>query len=276
VSDRDDSPFRRYIQGKGRVYTWPDRTVTNDPEYTFPSVTFICDMKDKPALKYWAANSVSAFAADHKESWINLDRDAAYKLLRAAPWTQSDNAKTKGTNVHKAIETAILADDIAVIDDLDILPYVAAGWRFLQDHVRKIIYTEAHLFNRTWRYAGQADVIATLNDGRVAYIDWKTGKDLYSDYVIQVAGGYMQAEWVGVVGSDQKVTPPPADVGILVLLTGEGEYRAREIPDEVVPQAVKAFQGLRSVAKWEEDFADRALGLELRGDGKEVIAAISA
>jgi hypothetical protein len=276
MSDRDDSPFRRYIQGKGRVYTWPDRTVTSDPEYIFPSVTAIVGQKDKPALKHWAANSVAAFAVDHRDEWLSLDRDAAYKALRSAPFNQSDTAKTRGTNVHKAIERAILAEDLTTIDDLDLLPFVAAGWRFIQDNVRKLLYTEAHLFNQTWRYAGQADLLAVLNDGRIAYIDWKTGKDLYADYVIQVAGGYMQAEWVGVIGSTDKVTPPPADVGILVLLTDDATYRAREIPSDVVPQAVKAFQGLRSVAKWEEQYADHALGLELRGDAKEVMATVSA
>src|SRR3990172_181392 len=79
---------------------------------------------------------------------------------------------------------------------------------------------EASVFNRTERYAGTLDAIATIG-GRTLVIDVKSGKGVYPETALQLAA-YRWAEFVGVPdGSEQ---PMPPTVGAAVLhLTDQGD-----------------------------------------------------
>jgi hypothetical protein len=89
-------------------------------------------------------------------------------------------------------------------------------------------YIEVLLINDEYEYAGTADRIITLPDGRMVIFDLKTGTDLsyaYGSIAVQLAA-YANAEWVYNWRTGQRDPMPPIDktVGIICHLPA-GEAR---------------------------------------------------
>lgn len=54
----------------------------------------------------------------------------------------------------------------------------------------EILETEIGLVSEKLQFGGRPDAIARVQ-GKLAILDWKTSRGLYSDYIAQVAGGYI-------------------------------------------------------------------------------------
>lgn len=245
----------------GRRYMIPD-PAPDGPVVECPSVTTILNKINKPALVNWAALEVAKFAVSNPDKWMSLDEQAAVDVLKRAPYRNSRKKMDIGSAVHLAIDTWIKAgkpDSITnptELDNLDLLPYIAGAIRFLNDHVRKIVRSEVTFANLTYRYAGTCDLVATLNDGRVAVIDWKSGKRLYPEVALQLAA-YANAEFA-VNDDGSRYNVAPATIGVGVHLDGQGGYTAQ--PVEMSDQLFRTFIALRTLQKWSDTMESSVLG----------------
>lgn len=251
----------------GRRYVWPPHT--DKPKLVVPSVTTILNQQSKPALVNAAAKEVATFAVDHILTWQDLPMVDAHDLLKRAPKRVWDAKRDLGTAVHEALELVLETwdgEEVAVAN-MDLLPYIGAAVMYLQDHVTEVIRTEMTIYNRTFRYAGTCDAIVKLKDGRVAMVDWKTGS-LWPESALQLTA-YVRGEFVGHPdGTIEDV--PEVDVGLIVGLSGDGSYEAREV--EFTERMWKTFLALRTVQKWVDDFAADAFGKVHKGSAKSAEA----
>ena len=226
-----------------RTYTFDDL-----PGTAFPSVTSIIGMLDKPALRPWGQKLVAEYAVDHRESWQDLPRADAVDLLKGVPYRTSTRKADLGSIAHDALDTGVTVDP-----DAPEAPYVAAGRRFLADHVAEVIYSEATVRRQDHVFAGTADLFVTLKNGQTAVADYKTSKAVgYIEQGLQLTALAMANEVVSDTGEVSQAPDP--QVGVVVRLGADGEYEAQVIdltyPDgSWTVEAVglgQAFLGLRS------------------------------
>lgn len=239
----------RLAKGRyGRRYVWPP---TGDE---VPSVTTILNQKSKPALKNWAAKEVATYAVENILEWQNLPPDDAIDLLKRAPYRNTRKAADIGTAVHTALEAWVNGEKQPTeLVDIDLLPYVAGGVQWLDDHVSEVLFTEATVFNLTYRYAGTVDLIVNLKDGRTAIADWKSGKGLYEEVAWQLTA-YAKGEFIATQDGDEW-TPtdmPDIDVGIGVHIPGDAGYTAKEV--QITDRRWKEFVALRTIQRFEDEF----------------------
>lgn len=255
----------------GRRYMIPDPPPDGDP-IECPSVTTILNNIAKPALVNWSALEVAKYAYAARETWHNLEEQAAIDLLKRAPYRDSRKKMDVGLAVHLAIDAHLKAgtqaatEEAPEVDDLDLLPYIAGALRFLDDHVDRVIQAEVTLVNLTYRYAGTCDAWVQLKDGRIAPVDWKTGKRLYPEHALQVCA-YANAEFA-VAPDGNRYNLAPAELGVVVHLDGQAGYTAQ--PVELDQQLFKTFVALRTLQKYRDTLEGTVLGeplpIQERGD----------
>lgn len=255
----------------GRRYMIPD-PAPDGPPVECPSVTTILNNINKPALVNWAALEVAKYAYTERDTWHKLDEPAAVDLLKRAPYRDSRKKMDVGTAVHIAVDAHLKRDtgEPPVVTDLDLLPYIAGAIRFLDDHVQRIVRSEATLVNLTYRYAGTCDLVAKLKNGALAVIDWKTGKRLYPEVALQLAA-YANNEF-GVNADGTRYNLAPITHAVAVHLTGDGTYTAQ--PVELTDQLFKTFIALRTLQKYRDTMESSVLGDPLPyGGGLEDLEA---
>jgi len=226
-------------------------------------VTTILGQLSKPALVNWSAKEVATYAAENMDAWQNLPPSDAIDLLKRAPYRNMTKRQNIGSAVHTAIESWQGGEP--VVEDLDLLPYVAAAVGFLDGHTTELLEQEATVFSRQYLYAGTLDAIVTLKDGRIAIVDWKTGKAIYPEAALQLCA-YANAEFVGTADGTEHPLPE-IDLGIVVHLKDDGTYVAREV--EFSTRMFKTFVALRTVQLWRDDHEQHALGETRRGPDKK-------
>lgn len=213
------SPKNATTTGGSRYYDWRGQRF-------FSVTTILSGGIPKPALIHWAANEVAGYVCDnHAEvaPLIESDRDAAYDLLKRAPWRKRDKAAALGSDVHAAVEAHALGRPMPPWGPL-VKPRMDAFVRFLDEYQPVYELAEASVFSRTEMYAGTLDAIVTLPTlgGRRILLDVKTGgKAVYPESAVQLAA-YRYAEFVGL--ADGSEAPMPEVDGCAVL----------HIPDEAV------------------------------------------
>lgn len=252
---------RNATTGRGgkRFYSWRS-------ENYWSVTTIIGGGIPKPALLPWgikmvAEGAVEAIENGALEGMVKTDRDGAIRFLKGLPYAKRDSAGDLGTLVHAAVEAHSLGKPMPPWSPL-VKPYMASFERFLADFEPEFTATEASVYNRTQRYAGTLDAIATLTlplqeKPTTALFDVKTGKGVYSEVGLQLAA-YRYAEFIGL--PDGSEAPMPEVDGALCLhLTPEG-YRLIEVraDDEVF----RSFLYAREVFRWLEETSKTVLGLE--------------
>lgn len=60
--------------------------------------------------------------------------------------------------------------------EAELTPYARALQEFFSTHVRRVIATELSLVSETERFGGTCDLVAEMNLGEIAVIDWKSKK----------------------------------------------------------------------------------------------------
>lgn len=90
-----------------------------------------------------------------------------------ADMNASDNGKSKGKEIHRAI------DDYCEFGMIDISeeyrPYLDNFIRYIDEHQYEIVASEVMLYHPVYNYAGTIDIIATDSKGEYVLIDNKTG-----------------------------------------------------------------------------------------------------
>ncbi len=169
---------------------------------SYPSVTTILGMLDKPALIDWAARMVVENLKENEEVLIQAaksgDKYAVVDLLdksKDAYKRARDKAAGTGTMVHKAIENYTIMGIEPDFDKTEESQMVKSGFEaYLEwadrNHV-KFLKNEIELCDEIIGYAGTADGVCEIN-GSLYLIDFKTSKGIYDEHKYQISA-YKQA-----------------------------------------------------------------------------------
>jgi hypothetical protein len=237
-----------------RFYGWPPAPHSTEQ---FWSATTILSALPKPALVYWSANEVAGFACDNLDQIQALlkkgERDAAYDMLKRAPWRTKTKAADLGTSVHAAIEAYLLNRPMPEWP-IEIRPRMTAFQRFLDEYKPQVEMAEASVYNRKSRYAGTLDMVVTLTlplaeEAKRYVLDVKSGKGVYFETSLQLSA-YAHAEFVGMPdGTEQPM--PQIDGGLVLHLTEDGQYRLLEV--RIDDEIFLAFEYAREVFRFIEE-----------------------
>lgn len=249
----------------GRYYTFRNEN--------FWSVTNILNALAKPALTYWAANEAANFACDNAEHLAHLvenDREAAYDMIRRAPWRNREKAADLGTLLHSATEAYVLGKPFPKV------PKKAEGYMesfraYLDAYTPEVIATEMSVYSRRWHYAGTLDRIEIV-DGRRLLTDTKTGKvnertgsGIYPEIALQLSA-YRHAEFAeGADGSE--IEMPQVDGCAALHLRADGSFEFLDVrADEEVFQS---FLHIAEAFRWQEERSKTVLLGPLQTGGNE-------
>lgn len=152
----------------------------------YVSVTNVLKIIDKPALRYWFGQQV--YYAVAKDPTLN-EREAL-----SAPYRTSKSAASRGTAIHRVIET--FKNDPEVINHVpeEYKGYVEAFVKWYKDIKPEFLETEKTVVSHEHKYAGTLDLKAKIG-GEECLIDFKTSKDgkVYDEAHIQLSA-YCKAE----------------------------------------------------------------------------------
>ena len=164
-----------------------------DGEYYRRVTTFLRGIP-KNWLGNWAAKSVAEFAVEHRESWGELPKTDAVKLLKGAPWSKRDDAGDRGTAVHETVEAIVRGQPIPDNLTEDELDCAIAAEAFLKERGSTVLASELTVFSPTYGYAGTLDLWDIDKDGLFWILDYKTSAGVYAEHAIQQAA-YRNAEY---------------------------------------------------------------------------------
>lgn len=108
----------------------------------------------------------------------------------AAAQTITETSANYGSKWHNFCEQYLTGQPVTPELTKSDLPMATAIAKVLNTHVRTVLLSEARVSSSRLQVAGRIDVCAELNDGRVAVLDFKTGKkpkqgNRLSNYALQ-------------------------------------------------------------------------------------------
>lgn len=193
--------IKRINSGSGHRYTIDGKPAVG--------VTTALKALPQPGLMYWSARTVAEFVADHIDDLIvRMDRAGGrgplVEYLKAIPWQKRDSAAVKGTDVHRIAEHIHAGEEFDVPDHLT--GYVESYLKFLEDENPQPVYTEFTVANLDPAYAGTGDSMMVFPKRGFGLCDIKTGKGVYGEAALQMAG-YRNAKYMVVDGVVQEMVP---------------------------------------------------------------------
>jgi len=159
----------RIFKNLEKIQVLDERFYTLDNEIFYPSVTTVLNAYPKGI---------------YFNKWLKEQGDNADTILR--------EAGEQGSNVHNAIESFLLGNEIYWFDENGKESYTLLEWqmicRFMEfykcvDNVEQI---EMQLFSENHKIGGTLDLICII-DGKRWLIDFKTSNGLYKTYELQLA-----------------------------------------------------------------------------------------
>lgn len=159
----------------------------------------------KDALVPWAAKEVATYVVDNifdvKRMLDSGGRYPTIDFLKSIPNQKRDTAAVRGTDVHALAEKYIRGEEIEVDDVLR--PYVDGYAAFIKDWQPVSIHEEIVVASRKHGYAGTLDSIQDIPTLGTCLVDYKTGRGVYGETVLQVAA-YRYAEvYLDAEGNEQ-------------------------------------------------------------------------
>ena len=212
-----------------------------------PSVTTICGLLDKPALKRWL--QLQAIKACREAD--NLDGMSDGELLVAADAVAED-ARNVGHECHAVISARLSGQEVLVADR-DLYNCVDA---FFSQHTveplevgpESIPAMELELVSQRHLYGGTMDFYG-LVDGEIVLVDWKTSRNaaVWPESFLQTAGYELALV-------EQYREQPSARLIVSFRRSGESEPDAPmfRIERRVGPEDGAAFLALRSIYEWKK------------------------
>ena len=234
------------VKGKGRHYKGTDGILV-------PSVTNVIGILDKPALPRWSAKLVAERAMQMKHSLGNMEDGDIVDMLKSAPWSRSQRAADRGTDIHAYLEARLngLAPE-ELSDDAE--PYRAAAddWFDYIGASLEDVQTEVTMFHPA--YAGTTDVIAKQDDGWVI-LDFKTSKAIYDEAALQLSalsGCFTLADGSAVPWRDEdgELVRQPK---LVVVRIGQDGWEEKVVADPF--GSMMAFNGLLNAWHWKHEKA---------------------
>lgn len=153
-------------------------------------------------------------------------------------------AARRGTMAHQAIHYYLDGELDESTVQPEILGYVNAAKRFIDESQFTPMRVECRDYHRTHRYAGTFDLDGTLASGDLATVDWKTGM-IMPGHAIQLA-------------AYNNLRPNPrVPRRLAVKLNADGTYRVHEFPSPQYPgntftHDIGVFLSALTCAKWNQ------------------------
>lgn len=198
-----------------------------------PSVTTLLGLLDKPALKRWAANTAADYATDHWDELTGMRPSERRNSIASAPWAERDRAAASGTAIHALAEQLLAGAPVDV--PAEISPKVEAVARFLERAQLTKVAAECMVWSEPddemglSGFAGTFDLLAAHPARGTCLVDWKTGKGVYGEHAVQLAG-YRSADWLVSDGAD--VPMPRVDSLMVAHVRPEGVDLHVVAPDQ--------------------------------------------
>lgn len=246
--------------GRGSSYQHPH---TGD---LVPSVTTISGLIDKSSyLVPWSSKIAAEWVAENFDQLLGIrDPDVMVAAIKEGAEKKRNAGRDLGSLAHNTIEALCRGQRI------DIPPEVAhhvAGWMQWADrYVDHFVMIEETVWSHQFQYAGTFDVLAHFKDGRNVLVDYKTGKDIYVDAIMQLNA---MANADTVVTMDGEVPLPEINgLGILHLpapvLTAKGKPSVRGSWSfrtvRKSQEDFESFLALRRAYEWEKHYAGQGFG----------------
>ena len=226
----------------------------------YPSVTTVLSVIGKPALTAWAAKVEREMVI--VEAGKLYDALHGQEKVSSLKWTSlltqqlgKEKAHSKelakageiGSQVHAMIEWNLKA---RLLKDVGPAPEIGpkaqhayASWVEWSDKNKlKPLYVEETVYSETHQYAGTMDLLAEI-DGEPVLLDWKTGKKIYDESLLQNIAYRKAVEEMGF-GKPTK--------GIIVRLPkieGDPEFEVREVTENP-KELFSVFLSAYDLWKW--------------------------
>jgi hypothetical protein len=242
---------------------------------TFDSVTSILSVIAKPALVNWSANTertlVIGASADLYED-LPTDGEKMSRAAYVATLTQrvgkrkahqKELAKASeiGTQVHALIEWTLRKEKGEPVGDAPQLTFDAAShafsvWETWRTRVTlKPLEMEQMIWSSTHRFAGTLDLLAriTIDAGPVtAVLDWKSGKAIYDEAILQ------NAAYIEALIERRKVKAPVWGVIVrLPKVETDPEPEMRIVTPAEQRDALRVFLNAKAVWDWQQAGKER-------------------
>ncbi len=230
----------------------PDQHVYRLNGERVKSVTTIVGQLGKPMLIDWAARTAAEYAVDHWEN-LALQPPAARRAeIGQAHNTQRDRKASAGTAIHLMAEALLRGEAVDAPPSMAGKVEGLAKWIELSgisvQWAECPVWTGADDDYGLPGYAGTFDAIVTHPQYGLGLLDWKTGKGIYGDAGVQLAG-YRAADWM--VLDQEDVYMLDVDwVGAVHVQTGFSDLHT--LSPEQATLAGERFQILRRLSATRE------------------------
>lgn len=201
-----------------------------------PGVTTVLNAIPKQLTK-WAAEKGADHAVDHWDELATLPPSERHRRIMWAHREDVQSKAVRGTRIHALGEKLAHGLDVSVPDDL--VGPVEAYARFLDFWQIEAVASETPVGSAQWRYAGTVDLWAKVGrlDLDLAMIDLKSGKGIYDETSLQLAG-YAECElWQPDGPESEEPAPDPEDF-LVAHITPDA---VRLIPVELTPWLRRGF-----------------------------------
>ena len=212
-------------------------------EDIIPSVTKIIDNIVPVYLTKWAANEGAAwFKRNAQRGWNLNDEEDVEKIVKGianAHIVISKTALDIGKVVHGYIEEVIewslgeLNEMPEMPEDEAAVNSIQAFGKWVRENDVEWVATEERIYSKKYKYAGTVDAVAMIDD-KFSVIDFKTSKQIYKSYKLQVYA-YKQA-------IEEMYGEEVESCWILRFDKATGKFQAKEIKENYLPAFIKGLE----------------------------------
>jgi hypothetical protein len=199
----------------------------------------------KPALINWAADVTASFAVDRWDELGELSVSKRLEQLKKARWNENEQAKIRGTKLHKLGEQLVQHEEVEIPEGLE--GHAESYVRFLDTWHPTAKYVEALVANRKIGYCGTFDLLCYLPDLDETWLmDIKTGRSgIWPETAMQMAA-YRHAEVLVAENRGPEIPMPQIDRTAAIHVRADG---FDVIPVETGPDVFTAFRHVAWVAR---------------------------
>ena len=239
--------------GKVILKFFPEKHIYSVNDKVVYGVTSIIGVLDKPALIYWAVNMAVDFLGNNWQAGKSYDEVEIKTLLedaRRAHRIRKDKTADIGEMIHSWIEKYIRAriEKKPVPKkpvNKEMKNAIDGFFNWAKKNKVELINCEQKIYSKKYKYAGTYDLEAMV-DGKRTIIDFKTGKAIYPEMVLQ-ASAYLQAR--------EEEIGERYDGGVaIVRLSQENKeitpFEVKQINREEVEKLIKVFRCCLGIYVW--------------------------